>query len=293
MAAIQTYQRITVPTHWVAFAISLALHALLLWGGLPKLLPRMLPFDDTKEGRPSGSIAIRIAPAPKPPTPPPAPESRPQPVPSPKAPAPKPAPKVAEKPAPRTASKPSAPEVLAMERQTSQPPATARATAPGNDLAAYVEARRRARESADVTNPPAPPPQQPTESDQAREERIRATNLGLDREGAGSSRERGGGIFQIARVTSEDAEFFFYGWNKAIQRNSRQMIAVSRGSHATIEQAVVRKMIELIRERSSADFVFESKRLGRDVSLSARPADTAKLEEFLMREFFFVKGSGR
>jgi hypothetical protein len=291
MAAIQTYQRITVPTHWVAFAISLALHALLLWGGgLP--LPRMLPFDDTKEGRPSGSIAIRIAPAPAP-KPPPAPESRAQPAPSPKPP-PAPPPKPSAKPAPKP---PSAPEILAMERQSvERPAARSPATAPANDLAAYVEARRRARESADVASPPsprAPPAQQPAESDEAREERIRATNLGLDRAGAGSSRERGGGIFQIARVTSEEAEFFFYGWNKAIQRNSRQMIAVSRGGHATIEQAVVRKMIELIRERSSGDFVFESKRLGRDVSLSARAADSAKLEEFLMREFFAVRAGAR
>jgi hypothetical protein len=45
-------------------------------------------------------------------------------------------------------------------------------------------------------------------------------------------------------------------------------------------------MIAIIREQESEDFIWESKRLGRNVLLSARARDTRGLEDFLMREFF-------
>jgi hypothetical protein len=61
---------------------------------------------------------------------------------------------------------------------------------------------------------------------------------------------------------------------------------VERGANPSIEIAIVRRMIVIIREHESGDFVWRSQRLGRDVTLSARAADTAGLEEFLMREFF-------
>ena len=54
--------------------------------------------------------------------------------------------------------------------------------------------------------------------------------------------------------------------------------------------AVVRKIIEIIRAHEPGDFVWVSRRMGRQVALSARPADNAGLEEFMMREFF---GDGR
>ena len=90
----------------------------------------------------------------------------------------------------------------------------------------------------------------------------------------------------MERVGLDSAEFFYFGWNKAIRRNSQQMIEVRRGDNPTIELAVVRRMIAIIREQSSGDFVWESHRLRRDVTLSARPADNAGLEDFLMKEFF-------
>ena len=112
-------------------------------------------------------------------------------------------------------------------------------------------------------------------------------NLGLNRTPSfGNERLRGGGIFQVARKGYDDAEFFFFGWNKAIRRNSRQMIEVRRGDNPSIEIAIVRKMIAIIREHEQSDFVWESHRLGRDVWLSARASDNAGLEEFLMQEFF-------
>ena len=49
---------------------------------------------------------------------------------------------------------------------------------------------------------------------------------------------------------------------------------------------MVRRMIAIIREHTGSDFLWESPRLGREVTLSARPADNAGLEDFMMREFF-------
>lgn len=83
-----------------------------------------------------------------------------------------------------------------------------------------------------------------------------------------------------------EAEFIFFGWNRYINRNTRQRIEVLRGNNPSIEIAVVRRMITIIREHSNDDFQWDSIRLRRNITLSARAADTPGLEEFLLREFF-------
>jgi hypothetical protein len=45
-------------------------------------------------------------------------------------------------------------------------------------------------------------------------------------------------------------------------------------------------MIAIIRDNESGDFVWVSQRLGRNLTLSARPSENAGLEDFLMQEFF-------
>jgi hypothetical protein len=45
-------------------------------------------------------------------------------------------------------------------------------------------------------------------------------------------------------------------------------------------------MITIIREHEKEEIVWESKRLGRNVLLSARVSDNAALEEFMLHEFF-------
>jgi hypothetical protein len=263
-----------IRTIHVAFALSLILHALLLLGRLPKL--EVSPADDPRPGKSSASLAVRLAPMPSiAAAPPPTPLLQAPPVPS-------------RKPAaPRAPQVPKQERVLAIER-----PSTARAVPVvpetenkamlGQDLAAFVEARRRAREPAQAS-----PPASPAESEQERINRAAAANLGLNRTPSfGADRERGGGIFQVARIGFNDGEFYFFGWNKAIRRNSTQMIEVQRGSNPSTEVAVVRRMIQIIREHEKEDFVWESHRLGRDVRLSARPSDNAGLEDFLMKEFF-------
>jgi hypothetical protein len=47
----------------------------------------------------------------------------------------------------------------------------------------------------------------------------------------------------------------------------------------------VRRMIELIREHYQANFSWDSHRLGRVVTLSARKEDSTGLEDFLLSEF--------
>ena len=267
------YDRVAISTIHVAFALSLLLHALALWGWLPKV--PMLPFEDSRIGKQSGALAVRLAPPPSPePTPPSPPMIQAQPAPGHRAPAPRAVP-----------LPPTAPRVLALERKApsaaARPPAEAAPPPVTGDLASFIEARRRNREPQPE---PAPPP---VESEQERSNRIAAANLGLNvAPSFGAERKLGGGIFQIERVSSDEAEFFFYGWNKDIRRNARQMISVRRGDNPSIEIAVVRKMIAIIRERANGDFLWESPRLGRTIPLSARPEDNAGLEDFMMREFF-------
>jgi hypothetical protein len=157
---------------------------------------------------------------------------------------------------------------------------------PAGDLSSYIEARRRARgESAAAAKPPSADPA--PSDDEARRNRIVARNLGLDQAPTfGGPPKPGGGMFQVTNLHFSYAEFIFYGWNKDIRRNTSQVIEVRRGEHPSIELAVIRRMIAIIRDHESGDFLWESPRLGRDVVLSARPADNAGLEEFLMREFF-------
>jgi hypothetical protein len=264
----------------VAAALSLGLHALLLWGWLPR--PVLVPFDDPRKGRQSGALALRLAPpriaqpeVPVVPPAPPAPAARPKPAPA-------PVPRRAKPVAPASPS----PPVLAIEQPGK--PAAAAKPPPAQDFAALVESRRRARESTaqPFAATPAPAPQ-PAETEQARHNRIVAENLGLNRRPSfGTDRRHGGGIFQIERMGYDSAEFQFFGWNSAIQRESRQVIEVRRGTHPSMELAVVRRMIAVIREQADGDFLWESNRLGRDVTLSARAADNAGLEDFLLREFF-------
>lgn len=272
------YDRVTIPTIWMAFALSLVLHALALWGWLPKAL--VVPFDDTKKGKPSGSLAVRLAP-------PPVPVMQPQREPAQRTAPPRAEPRRREAPRVLALEGPSPSAATPPPAETPSPlPEPARAPA-FNDLASYIEARRRSRESAPAAPPPSGSPPLPAETEKERHNRIVAENLGLNRAPSfGADREHGGGIFQIHRMGYNDAEFLFFGWNKFINRNSQQMIEVRRGDNTTIELAIVRSMIAIIREHESGDFMWESRRLGRGIKLSARPSDNAGLEEVLMREFF-------
>lgn len=134
------------------------------------------------------------------------------------------------------------------------------------------------------TIPNAPPT---PENDTARRNRIVAANLGLSNTPtSGGDRRNSGGLFQVERLGYNDAEFMFNGWSNDIGRKAQQRIEVRKGEHSDIRFAVIRRMIAIIREHESADFIWVSPRLGRELTLSARASDNRELEAFLLKEFF-------
>jgi len=160
------------------------------------------------------------------------------------------------------------------------------ASPPAPDLTSYIEARRRARGEASPLSAPSSA-KTPAESDIERRDRIVASNLGLDRTPTfGREALNAGGIFEIKEMHYDDAQFYFFGFDKDIRRNARQLISVRRGDNRDIRIAIVRRMIEIIRESTTADFEWISQRSKRQFTLSARPADNAALEEFIMRDLF-------
>jgi len=184
---------------------------------------------------------------------------------------------------PKSAAPPAA------ESMSAPQPATVRPSVEG-DLSSYIEARRRARgESAASVAANASPERrpQPPEDKDAQASRIAAANLAAGpKEAFGYDPSRTGGVFRLDHVGSDYAEFMFFGWDKKIQRKAAQIIEVRKGDAADIRIAVVRKMIAIIRDHEQGDFLWESNRLGRTLTLSARPRDNAGLEEFMLQEFF-------
>jgi len=94
------------------------------------------------------------------------------------------------------------------------------------------------------------------------------------------------GVFQILSIESHTAAFSFRGWTTDASNSRREYIQVELGTNSNIQIAIVRKMIELIRRYYKGDFNWESQRLDRVVTLSAREEDNAGLEEFMLKEFF-------
>jgi hypothetical protein len=282
---------VRVPKIGVAIVLSLLIHAAAMWQWKREL---RAPSDDQAErGRSQGELTVQLMPRPSPPSPPPAPSAPPLKMfekPRPPAPPPRPAaPKrePAPKPAPPVIAR-STPDPL----QSPPKPSVPRPAPPTqDDFAAALAARQRARSES-----PAPAAQEnavatpsATEDANARANRIAAANLGThDKPNFGADPRRGGGVFSIRHKGYDYAEFLFYGWNKDIRRNTTQVIEVRKADHSTIELAIVRRMIAIIRDHEQGDFMWQSPRSGRNVTLSARARDNAGLEAFMLREFFEI-----
>lgn len=99
-------------------------------------------------------------------------------------------------------------------------------------------------------------------------------------------RKGANGIFQVLNKGVQTGRFSFRGWENDPRQSVWKTYEVDAGVGGNVELALIRRMIELIREHYSGDFNWDSQRLGRVVVLSARPKDTASLERFLMKEFF-------
>ena len=275
-----------VPPHiWVAIALSLLVHVAAMWR-LPQV--RLSTPELSERLDPAGALAVYLVPAPSPPRPTPSPVPRAKPPVALPAPPPKTAPRppsappliAREQPAPATPSAPpSAPSIAAPA--PALPPAD-------SDLSSYIEAQRRARGEA---TPPAPPSTAskapPVEDENERAKRVVAANLAPQQTMTfGYDPTQRGGVFHIEHMSDDAAEFMFYGWHKTMRRNMAQLIEVRKGGNPDIRIAVIRKMIAIIRDYEQEEFVWESHRLRRNVTLSARARDNAGLEDFLMTEFF-------
>lgn len=280
------FRRADVRTIAIAVVVSMLLHILALLELRP-VMHRPSPEADMF-GESHGPLAVQILPPPSVRVPPPSPAIKPH-VEHPPAPRRQP-PKSTSTPAKRIP-----PPVIALDRSAPEAtpvptPAKPQARAPAEqDLSSYIEARRRARidPAPSLAFPDARPQAAPTEDASSRANRLAAANLATGSARAfGYDPNRGGGIFSIQHVAYDYAEFVFYGWNREARHNTAQLIEVRKGSDPDIRLAVVRKMIAIIRDHEQKDFLWESRRLGRYVTLSARPRDNDGLEEFMLAEFF-------
>jgi hypothetical protein len=226
---------------------------------------------------PEAAPPAAVAPPPKVPAPPPQRVAKAPPVIALKKPAPEeplvtaPVPKLDETPTPRP---PAA--------QVTPPPVPQLAPKPAEaDLAAYIEARRRARGEvpADTSAVDVERANRSTLNSAALKQQV-PTNFNPEKP------RNGYGSFEIRRRGFDYAEFMFKGWNENFRRNGLELIEVRQGNHASIDLAVVRSIIEIIRRTETGDFTWVSHRLGRSLTLSARARDNAGLEEFMMQEFY-------
>lgn len=262
----------------IALLGTLLIHALLFWAirGLQQK-PKVQPV-----GGKSAPIYLQLDKLPPPP-----PEAEPEPAPQKSEPPPRPQkPKTVERRLPRPTrptitapsnaiSIPTPSPIVAAEPPPAPPPATpatpaAPAPLPGEDMAAYI-ARRKAERGATPSEPS--------------EDEIRMAKIRRNLQPEGTS-----GVFEITSRGMTTAQFSFRGWNNHGSNTHSQLINVEVGGDGDIEHAIVRRMIALIRQYYTGDFNWESQRMGRTLSLSARREDNAGLEEFLMKEFF---GSSR
>jgi hypothetical protein len=260
----------------VAVAVAIAVHALLLW----LLINKNFVIEQLKV---KGGEAITYVS--------PLDQNKPRPKPA-----------ATRPPPPKSVRRPQVPvnaprQVLVQSQRetiTAQsidtPPAPAKVEEP-MDMMAQLEAKRRLRAEQ------APQATEGSgESEAARANRIARANIAAA-VGKGQDKEDTGGMFQIRNQTFNSADISFRGWNSNFKRNWSQLVRVEQGGEPDIETAVVKKMIDIIRQYKQEDFVWESHRLNRNITLSARQRDTSELQAFLLKEFYpdykRANGTGR
>ncbi|HEV8500759.1 MAG TPA: hypothetical protein VGR63_04225 [Casimicrobiaceae bacterium] len=273
---------VTIPLFWLALILSLLVHVAALWYFAmrqPVLLPGL------EESDVNIPMSVRLAES-RPASPPPS-GAQPPPPPPPAASPPQRAPSVTRPRVPPViAALPNVPstERLPMAPEPIAPPTVSTPPEPmAGDLSSYIESQRRARGER-----PSQPSANPADDAEARRDRAIAANLASANDSPTYYGEpkNSGGVFNITYIGYDDAEFVFFGWIKEIRRRAPQKIEVRTGDNANIRIAIVRKMIDIIRQYEQGDFTWKSERIGHEVTLSARPGDQATLEDFLMRDFF-------
>ena len=149
------------------------------------------------------------------------------------------------------------------------------------DMMAYVNqqrARRTAQESdAARQNAEATARELGPSAEQKRDENIKRNfQTGVN------------GIFEITdmNLLARTANFTFNGWTNDFSNSRKEFFEVEAKSGQDVRLVMIRKMIGLIRLHYQGDFNWESHRLNRTIILSAKPEDSAGLEDFMMIEFF-------
>ena len=178
----------------------------------------------------------------------------------------------------------STPKTLTIpEPSPQQAPATPKnkpqTPAAPTDMASYIaqqRAKREASESEAASQNAAAAALEQGPSDEAkRDARIKNNfNNGTN------------GIFEITNLSGTSASFSFLGWTSSVSNARREFFEVEAKSGQDVRLVMIRRMIALIRLHYQGDFDWQSQRLGRTISKSARLEDSAELEEFLMQEFF-------
>lgn len=251
--------------------VSLLCHALLFG-----FMPKKIETGEAPSASAQGPLVVRLAPKATE-LPAASPESLPEPTTVPRRPP------------------PAAPNLMTIPRQTAQSPAIPlpqpRAEPKPSDVAeppsmmAMVEAARARRQANEDAlrrlNAELRAGENPSGDDAA------SANLKRNLQTL-SKRDGTSGVFQILQKGHRSGQFAFRGWTPGISSDWKQVIDVDAGPQGDLELAMVRKMIELIREHYKGNFNWESHRMGRVVVLSARLEDSAGLEGFLIREFFGV-----
>lgn len=255
-----------------AVIFSLLIHALFIFFSFPNFKPS--PLDLSIK-----TLNVRLVPVPnqakRDPSPPKQASSAPQPT--------KPTPPPSKPVVKKVLTSPSNSSNFIIPLQPPEKPVPERPVnkeiSPDNDVLAYLKARRQQAQTLESSERAASAPtniQDRLVPEQKRDEII-ARNL---------QQEGTSGLFQIREIAGTSAQFSFRGWQQN-GRNSRfEIITVHADANETIERAIVRRMIAIIREHYSGDFNWQSHRYGRVIVLSANPKDNRELEDFLIQEFF-------
>ena len=283
------YDRITIRAITVAIVLSFFVHFAIIFLPLMNKVDQELkaPADEI------GPLSVTIAQSNPPPAPTPQPKqptsvekptpTPPRPVPKTQPTPPRPRSQIAINngrtppfviPPPTTVQQPT-PEAV----QTPQPikPTT-------DDFSEVLAARQRQRRAENGGAPDSV-----LESDDQKASRIAKANVAAQQRSSspGQDQSEAGGIFEMKRTGSSDAEFVFNGWNRDFRRKLGKTYEVRIGNNPSIQLAVVRQMIEIIREQQPGDFEWYSYRLkGKSIIMSARPKDQKELEAFLLQEFY-------
>ena len=276
---IEAKRALSMRRLYVVVVLSIVFHTLLF-----VFMPRRTETGAESAATVQGPLVVRLTPPKTSPveTPPPASvqEAVKEPVAPPRHRPPPPAPNIMS--VPRTST--DAPSLPLQQPVTPTPPQPQTKDEPPSMMAMVEAARARRQASEDSIrryNAEMRGAENPNGDD------VAAANLKRNLQ---TLTHRGGtsGVFQILQKGHRSGQFAFRGWTTDSSSDWKQVIDVDAGPSGDLELAMVRRMIELIREHYKGNFNWESHRLGRVVTLSARPEDSAGLEGFLIKEFFGV-----